>query len=282
MKLRVTHRTEYLYTTVVRSNSNEVRLHPPTTPWQTRGFYLLKVLPSTRLKHYQDFHRNGVHHFEIEEPHQRMVIEAQCTVTTMPRGPEAEAAAPVSFLTLAGCREDDTLSVYIGHSRYVKFSPVLWKTALDLRNDSDDVFQTARRVCEFVYDNCRYQAGVTTVDTTSEDFFAGRSGVCQDFAHLMLALCRSLGIPARYVSGYLYDSQRDGLRGAHASHAWTEIHVPGQGWVGFDPTNRQLVNEGYITLAVGRDYDDAAPVKGSYVGAGTRIMNVSVSVERLG
>ena len=281
MKLRVQHRTEYLYTTTVRCNSNEVRLQPPHTPWQSRGFYLLKVVPASRVKHYFDFHRNGVHYFEIEEPHQRMVLEAQSTVTTLPRGLDAETFPPVSYSALLQCRESEEIMLYLSHSRYVRFSPVLWKTALDLRNDSDDLFRTARTINEFIYDNCRYLAGVTTVDTTSEDFFEGRAGVCQDFAHLMLALCRSLGIPARYVSGYLYDSSRGHLRGAHESHAWVEVYIPGHGWQGFDPTNRQVVSECYITLAIGRDYEDAAPVKGSYVGAGTRVMHVSVSVERL-
>jgi len=282
MKLRVQHSTEYLYTTAVRSNSNETRLHPPQTPWQTRGFFMLKVLPSTRLRHFTDFYRNGVHHFEIEELHTRLIIEAQSTVTTVPRGRESLEAPPVSFLTLAACREMEEVAFYTGHSRYVRFSPLIWKTALDLRNESDDLFQSVLAINHYVYDNCRYLAGVTTVETTSTDFFEGRTGVCQDFAHLMLALCRSLGIPSRYVSGYLYDAARDGLRGAHESHAWVETYIPGQGWVGFDPTNRQLVSECYITLATGRDYEDAAPVKGSYVGAGTRIMKVGVSVERLG
>ena len=282
MKLRVHHRTEYVYSQPVRLNCNEVRLQPPHTPWQTRDFWLLKVLPATRVRHFTDFHRNAVQHYEIEEPHQRMVIEAQSTMTTRPRGPEEGERTPVSFLGLAGCRESEESMVYVGHSRYVRFNPVLWKTALDLRNDSDDIFRTAQAVNHYVYDSCRYQAGVTTVDTTSEHFFESRTGVCQDFAHLMLALCRSLGIPSRYVSGYLYDAQRSHLRGAHQSHAWVEVYLPGQDWVGFDPTNRQLVNECYITLAVGRDYDDAAPVKGSYVGSSTRVMNVTVSVERIG
>lgn len=282
MKLRVQHRTEYLYTTVVRSNANEVRLQPPQTPWQARGFFMLKVLPSTRLKHYQDFYRNAVHYFEIGEPHQKLVIEAQSTVTTLPRGHGVTERPPVSFAALSTCRETDEFAFYMGDSRYVRINPLLWKTAIDLRNDSDDLLLTVQNISDYVYDHSRYQAGVTTVDTTSGDFFTGRTGVCQDFTHLALAFCRSLGIPARYVSGYLYDSQREELRGSHASHAWFEAYIPGYGWAGFDPTNRQRVNEGYITLATGRDYGDAAPVKGSYVGAGTRVMKVSVSVEQLG
>ena len=279
MKLRIQHRTEYLYTSAVRSNSNEIRLRPPATPWQACGFFMLKVLPSTRLKQYHDFHHNGVHHFEIEESHQRLVIEAQSTVTTVRRG--EEEVVPCSFVAWGQYRESEEGGLYVGHSRYVRFNPQLWKAALDVRDECDDIFRTAQGLNHFVYDNCRYQAGVTTVETTSEDFFVGRVGVCQDFAHLLLAMCRSLGIPARYVSGYLYDEKRGHLRGAHESHAWVEVYVPNRGWVGLDPTNRQGVDERYITLAVGRDYEDAAPVKGSYMGAGTRTMKVAVSVERL-
>ena len=281
MKLRIQHRTEYLYTHPVKHNVNEVRMQPPHTPWQSRGFFLLKIVPSTRLRHYMDFSRNGVHHFEIEETHQRMIIEAQSTVTTAPRGASDEMLAPVSFLALQSCREEEDTMMYLSHSRYVLFSHVIWKTALDLKEESNDILKVVQRINEFIYDNCRYLSGVTTVATTSLDFFEGRTGVCQDFAHLMLALCRSIGIPARYVSGYLYDAQRADLRGAHESHAWVEAFIPGMGWVGFDPTNRQWVTEAYITLAVGRDYEDVAPVKGTFTGAGTRVMKVSVSIEKL-
>jgi transglutaminase-like putative cysteine protease len=103
--------------------------------------------------------------------------------------------------------------------------------------------------------------------------------VCQDFAHLMLAMCRSVQLPARYVSGYLFDAKRTEVRGAHASHAWVEVWLPGVGWHGMDPTNNCLTHENYVVLAAGRDYHDVPPVKGSFWGAPEREMQVTVHLE---
>jgi transglutaminase-like putative cysteine protease len=282
MKLRVHHRTEYLYSQPARTNSNEIRLQPPHTPWQTRSFWLLKVLPATPLRHYVDLHRNGIHHFEIEEPHSRLVLDATSTVITLNRYADGEPVGiPFSALQSDACREDAEVMIYQKDSRYVRMDPAIWRAAIDVKGDSDDIFLTAKAICEHLYDTCQYVSGVTTVNTTSSEFFQNRQGVCQDFAHLMLAMCRALGIPARYVSGYLYDRRRGNLRGAHQSHAWVEIFLPGHGWFGIDPTNRLPVNDLYVTLASGRDYDDAAPVKGSFTGSGSRTMKVTVSVEEL-
>jgi transglutaminase-like putative cysteine protease len=132
---------------------------------------------------------------------------------------------------------------------------------------------------KFVHGRSTYKSGVTTVGTTSEQFFANPTGVCQDYTHLMIALCRALKIPARYVSGYLFEASPGQMRGAQASHAWCEVLMPGHGWHGMDPTNDRLVDEHYIALATGRDYDDVAPVKGTFFGGGHRQMNVVVTVE---
>lgn len=280
MKLRVHHRTEYQYSQPARINSNEIRLQPPHTPWQMRTFWLLKVLPATPMRHYVDLHRNGIYHFEIDEPHSRLLIDATSTVITQNRYASGEPLG-IPFSALAKCREDAEVTVYLNESRYVKMPPAIWRAAIDVRDGGDDIFLTAKAISGLLHATCRYVPGVTTVNTSSSDFFEGREGVCQDFAHLMLAMCRALGIPARYVSGYLYDRRRGSLRGAHESHAWVEIYLPGLGWYGLDPTNRLLVSDQYITLASGRDYDDAAPVKGSFIGSGNRIMQVAVSVEEL-
>jgi transglutaminase-like putative cysteine protease len=119
------------------------------------------------------------------------------------------------------------------------------------------------------------------VNTHLEEAFALRRGVCQDFTHVMLGLCRAVGIPARYASGYLYNGPRDHLVGSQASHAWPEVFFPGVGWIGFDPTNETLADERYIKIAVGRDYDDVAPVRGTYHGSGHCKMAVTVEVEKV-
>lgn len=280
MKIRVQHRTEYVYSQPVRNNSNELRLQPPNTLWQKREFFLLKILPATRPRRYTDFYRNLVSHFEVEEPHARLTIETTSTVST--RNPyEAGEPFGVPFSRLREAREIDEAAPFFADSRYVKITPEVWRAALDTVDGCDDAFEAATRIMRHVHDTCRYRTGVTGVGTTSEEFFATREGVCQDFAHLMLAMCRAAGIPARYVSGYLFDQRRGHLRGAHESHAWVEVFLPGSGWHGLDPTNRRLVDDLYVFLAAGRDYDDAAPVRGSFFGGATRRLEVSVSVNAL-
>lgn len=161
----------------------------------------------------------------------------------------------------------------------MKVTPEIWRAAVDARGESDDVFIVTRTIMEHLHKICKYVPGASSVTTTSAEFFTDTRGVCQDFAHLMLAMCRSLGIPARYVSGYLYDPTRREMRGAHASHAWCEVFIPGRGWFGFDPTNKRLADDHYIILAVGRDYDDVAPVKGTFLGSGSRTMSVLVHIQ---
>ena len=114
-----------------------------------------------------------------------------------------------------------------------------------------------------------------------EEAFAHRHGVCQDFTHVMLGMCRSVGLAARYASGYLFNGPLDRLVGAQASHAWCEVYLPGAGWIGFDPTNNTLADDRYLKVAVGRDYDDVAPVTGSYVGTSHCHMEVEVAVSRI-
>jgi transglutaminase-like putative cysteine protease len=214
----------------------------------------------------------------VEEPHQRLVIDAQGTVVTKNRYADAEPrGVPLSELSsVAGTYEVHQL---LQESRYVKISPEIWRAAVDAIQGQTNVFEAGVAIMEHLHGRCIYLTGVTGVSTTSLEFFDDSRGVCQDFAHLMLAMCRSLQIPARYVSGYLYDPTRKELRGAHASHAWCEIYVPGGGWFGLDPTNRRLADDHYVVLAIGRDYDDVAPVKGTFYGSTRCDMAVTVHLE---
>lgn len=279
MKLRVHHRTEYVYPYPAHHNNNELRLQPLHNAWQKRRFHLLRVLPSAKLSRYSDFYANGVHHFEIEEAHQKLVIEVDSVVETTNRYTDAlPLGVSMSKLDEDSCERNEC-HIFLQESRYVRMSPNIWRSALDARATEDDVFLVAQSMVHWVHGRSRYVAGVTNVSTTSDQFFASMEGVCQDYTHLTLALCRALSIPARYVSGYLYDPTRREMRGAHASHAWIEVYIPGFGWHAMDPTNNLLANEHYISVATGRDYDDVAPVKGAYFGGGSPQLNVLVHVD---
>jgi hypothetical protein len=138
-------------------------------------------------------------------------------------------------------------------------------------------FDSAQHLCKYVFDNFAYQKGITTVETTLDEVWKLRSGVCQDFAHILLAMLRLMGIPARYVSGYICPN-KNGMRGEGATHAWVEAYLPGNNWLGLDPTNNCIVDETHVRLAVGKNFSDCSPVKGTYRGTSNHTMEVSVAV----
>ena len=188
----------------------------------------------------------------------------------------------VSLTSLREVEGQPECRPYLQTSRFIDINPEAWRMAVDVRADSQDVFQTAYQIMEFIYENYEYCVSTTTVATHANEVLQNKRGVCQDFAHAAIALCRCLGIPARYVSGYFYDATRDqSMRGAGASHAWLEVMVKGYGWFGLDPTNNRVVDETYVILGSGRDYEDVAPVTGTYFGPSPESLQVSVEVKRL-
>jgi len=277
MKLHVIHRTRYEYPTAVIESFNETRLQPSSGDGQICHSFLLKVLPSTRLSHYLDFYLNCVHFFEIPEPHNSLHIETSAVVSTVSHAlPEDQATVPMS--RLQACLAMEQCYDFMQASKYVEMDSGVWRLAVDAALGEEDVWQAAVKVISFIHSEFEYEPEATTVHTPIAEAIEKRKGVCQDFTHVMLGMCRSLKIPARYVSGYLYNGPLDQLEGAQASHAWCEVYVPDFGWRGLDPTNAQQADERYIKVAVGRDYGDIVPVQGTYRGAGTKKMTVEVNV----
>ncbi|MDB6079772.1 MAG: transglutaminase family protein [Akkermansiaceae bacterium] len=279
-KFRVLHRTVFEYAGPVTDSVNTLHLEPRTFPFQRTISAIVKVLPSTRMRRFSDLFDNVTHHFELSVEHQRLEIESRLKIQNLPLDvPQSSRIA-----TLAEYHGDDIPErtwVYLQESRFVSRHPEIWRQAIDItRGAGPAVFPQALAIMQWVHREFRYEAGSTHVNTHLEEAFALRRGVCQDFTHVMLGLCRAVGIPGRYASGYLYNGPRDHLVGAQASHAWPEIFFPEVGWIGFDPTNNTLADERYIKIAVGRDYDDVAPVRGSYKGSGTCKMTVTVEVEK--
>lgn len=275
MKLGVLHRTRYAYATPVKESFNEVRLEPVTNEHQTVEVFMLKVLPPPRLRHYVDFYRNKVHHFEIPEPHSSLFIESRFEVTTNSSNVLAPDAQPFPRAKLDECAMIERCFDFMQPSKFVEVDADVWRIAMDAAGDETDTWQAAQALMRYVSGNFVYTPLSTDVRTRSRDVFADRRGVCQDFAHVLLALCRSVKIPALYVSGYLHTQD------ANASHAWIEVFIPGVGWRALDPTHNRQPDENYVKLAVGRDYADAAPTRGHYKGVTERTMEVEVKIERL-
>jgi transglutaminase-like putative cysteine protease len=283
MKLRILHRTSYTYGGPVRENFNETRLQPVSANGQVCEQFILKVLPATRLTHYRDFYMNYVHLFEITEPHSQLVVEATSIVTTevLPPLPEDHPSTPL--VEMGACSQLEYCYDFLQSSRYVEKSPEVWRTALDITSSAGatTVWQAALAIMHYIYDTYTYAPASTNTHTHMQEVFRLKRGVCQDFAHVMLGLCRAMKIPARYISGYLYNGPAGQLRGAQSSHAWVEVYLPGLGWRGLDPTNNAQPGEHYIKTAVGRDYADVSPVKGTYRGTTAHKLAVEVIVTDL-
>lgn len=281
MKLYIFHRTSYSYPALVSQSYNELRLHPLSNDWQNCISSTITILPICKLRSYLDLNGNIVHYFELPEEHRKLVIESRSIVETSPRVDFAHFPYGVNLSSLSKMEGVPEYRDYLQTSSYVEINPTVWRMAVDLRGDSNDVFQTAYQVVEFIYNHFEYCKSTTTVNTHANEVLELRRGVCQDFAHAALALCRCLGIPARYVSGYFFDHTRgQKMRGAEASHAWIEVMVTGHGWFGLDPTNNRVVDDTYVTLGTGRDYRDVAPVTGSYYGPLPHAFDVTVRVKR--
>jgi transglutaminase-like putative cysteine protease len=277
MFISLLHRTTFIYAGNAHDSFNEVRLKPLDDATQSCRSFELRVEPATQIRDYVDFYGNTVHYFDITEGHGKLVIEAVSEVETTPniaRPPVPE----VPFSKFAENREQELQAEFLTGSHYVPLEFDLWKEAQDVLAEKRlDVWSDVKLLCGHIYKTFKYKPRTTGVGTLATDALKLRTGVCQDFAHVALGLCRSSGIPARYVSGYFIKTQRRPDE-EEASHAWIEAFVPGYGWAGYDPTHDIVADERYFKVAVGRDYADIPPVSGTYRGGKTRSLGVDVRV----
>ena len=279
-RLQVVHRSTFHYSTPVIDSVNTLRLEPRSFFYQKTLAALVRVLPATRVRRYTDLFQNITHQFELTAPHAKLEIESRIRVHNLPLViPDAGLNADFAEINDPALR--DLIWPFLQESPRVSRSPEVWRHALDATAGAGSIYQRAVAIMEWIHREFAYEPGVTCVKTHLEHSFALRRGVCQDFTHVMLGMCRAIGIPARYASGYLYNGPRDSLVGAQASHAWCEVYLPAAGWIGFDPTNNTLADERYVKVAVGRDYEDVAPVEGTYRGAGHCRLEIHVEVSKL-
>lgn len=284
MKLEIFHLTRYTYQESVTDSVNEIRLTPRTDSRQFCFEHSIMIEPNTELFSYEDFFENKVHSFSISKPHQELVIKAHSIVVTKERTENNESTLPISTEKemIKSEQFQNRFAEYLTETPYIRISSKIKKFA-DSIGDLDSagsIYKLLRHISEFIYKQFTYDPSATDVHTTVEHTLKLRRGVCQDFAHLMIAISRSKGIPARYISGYHFIGD---LQGGHAdydqaSHAWVEAYVPGTGWIGFDPTNNGLMNWRYVKVGHGRDYRDIVPVKGVYSGTANQTLSVEVDV----
>ena len=279
MRLHVRHLTRFEYDGPAQDSFNDARLCPVSDPLQRCVEFTLRLDPQVPVHTYHDFYLNRVDHFDLHHPHGQLEVEALSLVETRPdpRGPVGKPHPP-SLLDDPAVSEN--YFDFLLDSHFVTLDPEVWREAIDvLPNGVSDLWEDGMALGRHIFKTFTYAPRTTHAGTRVPEALKNRRGVCQDFAHVMLALCRTQGIPARYVSGYFFNEKRKPGE-IEASHAWVEIFLPGYGWKGYDPTHDRLADTRYVKLAVGRDYADIRPINGSYRGKGTKTLTVEVEVLR--
>ena len=276
----VRHLTKFRYRDTVSESVMETRMHPRSDSNQRCLSFTLSVSPRCRVFSYRDHLGNNVHHFDIPGDHSQLVIVAEALVEQQPLGDVPHFLSPDAWQELDHLVGEGDYWEMLLPSEYAKETPALVELAkgFDIRR-RDDPLMLLREVNTRLFDYFNYVPRSTRVDSPIDEAIESRNGVCQDFAHTMIALVRPLGIPCRYVSGYLYHGERDTDRSvSDATHAWVEAFLPHLGWVGFDPTNNLLAHERHIRTALGRDYADVPPTTGTYRGRTESELYVAVQV----
>lgn len=243
--------------------------------------FALGTLPQARVMMYQDHDGNGVHFFNIPARHGRLTLTAEALVECVPAAPLPDAAGTEAWPALDAIAQSGEWWEYLAPSPFARPTSLLESLAreFDLTR-ADDPLVLLRRLMQQMYRRFEYRPRTTRVDSPIDEALQAGCGVCQDFAHIFIALARPLGIPTRYVSGYLFRDEESGDRSSDgATHAWVESFLPPLGWIGLDPTNNLMVGDRHIRVAVGRDYADVPPTRGVYKGATAVRSELAVAVQ---
>ena len=276
----IRHITRFVYTPPVAESMTEVRMQPRAEGGQRCLKFEVHTQPRARILGYRDHLGNIVHHFDIPGKHSQLKVTAESTVeiTAAPSLPESSNAG--AWEALDAIDRSGAYWDYLAPSQYAFKTDLLAELARELRLERrSDPLSLLREIDAAIYEGFDYRPQSTSVDSPIDDALRMRVGVCQDFAHIMIALARELRIPCRYVSGYLFHEDNGHDRSASgATHAWAEAYLPELGWVGFDPTNNLIAGERHIRTAVGRDYADVPPTRGVFKGLAHSELSVGVQV----
>jgi transglutaminase-like putative cysteine protease len=277
-RIGIRHVTGYEYERPVTSSYNEARITPISNDRQLVLESEVDVTPPASIYRYWDWWGTLVHSFDLQEPHDELIITGTSVVETS--GPPDSPPAPATWDDLATFAVRDQYAELLCASRYVPLSGGVADAARELGRSLDPL-ETCAAVMAWVRTRLRYERGATTVSTTAADALEIGAGVCQDFTHVALGLLRALGVPARYVSGYLHPTSKaePGHAVAGQSHAWIEAWV-GE-WMPFDPTNGSPVGERHVVVGRARDYADLPPLNGIFHGGPAKALGVSVELTRL-
>ena len=273
---RIQHITRYLYERPVLESVNEIRIYPMPSPEQEVLQHDLIITGNPEMQIYTDYWGNRTGFFNVMEGHQELKIESRLLVRTIDREPYFLKTVG-SFKQLTEEIDQSLLLLELSRTGLIGCQDQIHQICSELNDGSKNIRELTEAFSRFIFENFTYRKGITTIETTVDEIMQIREGVCQDFAHVLLQLLRTSCIPCRYVSGYICPN-KNGMRGEGATHAWVEVYIPQIGWCGIDPTNNTLVGGNHVKLAVGRNFKDCTPVKGTFKGTARQYLFVYVSV----
>jgi transglutaminase-like putative cysteine protease len=279
----IRHQTSFYYSKPISESVMELQMQPRDELHQRCARFQVVVSPKARVSILRDYYGNRLATFDVPSLHHRLMITCESIVEMSDFSPMPEALPQSAWDVLAQARHDSELFEWLVPSKHTRPTPTLAAFVEELRLPQEaDPLTLLRALNARLYEAFDYQQESTTIDSPLDEVIAHRRGVCQDFTHLMIAIVRGLGIPSRYVSGYLYHGRQYADRSAaDASHAWLEAWLPTLGWVGFDPTNDILCAERHVRVAIGRDYADVPPTRGVFRGEAETRLEVAVRVTTL-
>jgi transglutaminase-like putative cysteine protease len=276
-RFNIHHITKYTYEGPVRDSANQIVLFPVKDEYQEVLRQDLAITGEPLIDVYKDYYGNEIGSFTNAEPHSSLSIDSRVEVVTKAKPPLVDTTdKETQWAMIEQVRWQVPYIDFLKQEQFPSLSEVLDAICPDKARNRTPL-EAAQELRTYVFDHFKYIKGVTSVESTLDEVWKLKAGVCQDFAHILLVLLREIRIPSRYVSGYICPN-RNGMRGEGATHAWIEAYIPFNGWVGLDPTNNCFVDDLHVRLAVGRSFSDCSPVKGTYKGAAGHMLEVGVSV----
>ena len=274
----IKHITRYTYTSPVIDSANQILLYPIHDEQQEVRRHHLDISENPSIEFFNDYFGNQVGIFTIIKAHGELKIESDIDVTTSAiELPTDDVPANEQWENLEMMREQFPYMDFMTPEVFNSSEEII-RQANRILKEATTPLEVAKELASYVYNTFEYKQGITSVETSIDEVWQLKAGVCQDFAHMLLLMLRMTGIPARYVSGYICPKNHE-LRGEGATHAWVDAYIPYYGWLGLDPTNNCIVSDRHVRLAVGRSFSDCTPVKGTYKGSAEHTLEVSVSIQ---
>ncbi|WP_269686212.1 transglutaminase family protein [Flavobacterium lacustre] len=272
----IIHITKYQYNWPIKESINEIRLFPHNFENQDVLQHQLLINNDPEIEISKDYYGNCVGNFNTIEAHTEMTIESRMIVRVNHslKIPEIEST---TVADLAHEKQNSVMLLRLCYPEVIKKENEIYAILNEIDYTNKSIIEIAQQCNTYIFNNFTYSKGITNIETTIDEILEIRKGVCQDFAHVLLQLLRTAGIPSRYVSGYICPNE-GGLRGEGATHAWVEIYSPNQGWLGLDPTNNIWTMDNHVKLSVGRNFYDCTLVKGTFKGLSKQTLSVSVSI----